>query len=371
MTGVPKRVACTGGPSGGKTSLIAYLSEKLQDMGVSTIFAPELATILIMAGLQPWKLGPGGITAFQELILEAQMLFEDRIFSRAMEIKGGDKQLIVYDRGCMDAKAYMNEDDWHALLRRKNWNEVDLRDKRYDGVIHMLTAAEGAEAFYGLDNPARTETPEQARLVDARTRAAWLGQSHLRVIDNSTDFNNKLKRALNEIRKILGIPVSIEIERKYLVKNPLSLAAIPVPYRVIDIEQFYVCDDTGREIRVRRRSQENSGAAYYRTIKFDTPSAIARVEIEDQMSELEYYRSLVNQRRDFDPIRKQRVCFLYNYQYFELDFFLEPRRHAGLTVLEIELTEENDKVEIPPWLGAVDEVSIDAKYKNSSLARTY
>lgn len=369
MSSVVKRIAFTGGPCGGKTTLFSYLSEKLQDVGVSTIFAPEVATFLITAGLQPWKLKPELIPAFQELILETQMLFENRIFRHAMEIRGGATQLVAFDRGCMDAKAYMDESDWNGLLERKQWQEVHLRDTRYEAVIHMVTAAEGAEAFYNLDNPARTESPSEARVLDAKTRAAWLGHPRFRAIDNSTDFNGKLKRALNEVRKALGIPAAVETERKYLVKNPVTLAAIPVPYRVIDIEQFYVHDDTNREVRVRRRSQRNAGAAYYKTIKFDTASALSRVEIEEQIAELDYYRSLTNQRRGFDPIYKQRVCFLWNYQYFELDVFRCPNRHSGLTVLEIELTEENDKVEIPAWLGQVEEVSDNAKYKNASLAR--
>ena len=35
-----------------------------------------------------------------------------------------------------------------------------LRDHRYDGVIHMVTSAEGAESFYSLNNEARYEDIE-------------------------------------------------------------------------------------------------------------------------------------------------------------------------------------------------------------------
>jgi hypothetical protein len=31
-------------------------------------------------------------------------------------------------------------------------NEVYLRDRRYDLVLHMVTAADGAEKFYNLSN---------------------------------------------------------------------------------------------------------------------------------------------------------------------------------------------------------------------------
>ncbi len=46
---------------------------------------------------------------------------------------------------------------------------VHLRDARYDHVVHMMTAAKGAEDFYQLDNnPARSEGLELARDLDAR-----------------------------------------------------------------------------------------------------------------------------------------------------------------------------------------------------------
>jgi hypothetical protein len=41
---------------------------------------------------------------------------------------------------------------------------VQLRDRRYEAVIHMMTAAEGAEEFYtGENNEARYESLEEAR----------------------------------------------------------------------------------------------------------------------------------------------------------------------------------------------------------------
>ena len=44
----------------------------------------------------------------------------------------------------------------------------------------MVTAADGARAFYTLENnEARTETPEQAVDLDRRTQRCWLGHAHM------------------------------------------------------------------------------------------------------------------------------------------------------------------------------------------------
>jgi hypothetical protein len=42
-------------------------------------------------------------------------------------------------------------------------------------VIHMVTAADGAEAFYtNSNNSARGETVDQAKEMDKKTQNAWI-----------------------------------------------------------------------------------------------------------------------------------------------------------------------------------------------------
>lgn len=38
------------------------------------------------------------------------------------------------------------------MLDNEGWTTNYLRDKRYDEVIYMITAADGAEKFYSLEN---------------------------------------------------------------------------------------------------------------------------------------------------------------------------------------------------------------------------
>lgn len=47
------------------------------------------------------------------------------------------------------------------------YDSIRLRDARYDQVVHMMTAASGAENFYQLDNnPSRSEGLVLAREMD-------------------------------------------------------------------------------------------------------------------------------------------------------------------------------------------------------------
>lgn len=47
-------------------------------------------------------------------------------------------------------------------------------------------------------------------------KEAWIGHSHLRVFDNSTNFDGKIQRVLKELYNVLGIPVSILVQPSIL-----------------------------------------------------------------------------------------------------------------------------------------------------------
>ena len=73
-------------------------------------------------------------------------------------------------------------------------------DKRYDAVVHMVTAAEGAAEFYDFSNEARYENPEEARARDKRLRTAYLGHHRLYIIDNEhSNFEQKIGKTISTV----------------------------------------------------------------------------------------------------------------------------------------------------------------------------
>jgi len=56
------------------------------------------------------------------------------------------------------------------MKKENNWNDILLRDGRYNQVIHMVSAAKGAEAFYHIENhTSRHEGIDLARHLDDLT----------------------------------------------------------------------------------------------------------------------------------------------------------------------------------------------------------
>jgi hypothetical protein len=79
------------------------------------------------------------------------------------------------DRGICDNEVYIDPESWQTILDSNNWKTPDLRDKRYDLVIHLVSAAIGAEKFYTLsNNEARRETVEEAASLDMRIRDSYI-----------------------------------------------------------------------------------------------------------------------------------------------------------------------------------------------------
>lgn len=55
------------------------------------------------------------------------------------------------------------------------FNNIFFNKIRYDCVIHLVTAADGAESYYNKDNDVRHESPQEAIVVDRKLQLAWLG----------------------------------------------------------------------------------------------------------------------------------------------------------------------------------------------------
>lgn len=44
----------------------------------------------------------------------------------------------------------VSKEVWEQLMKSNGWNPVELRDTRYNQIIHMVSSAKGAEDFYTL-----------------------------------------------------------------------------------------------------------------------------------------------------------------------------------------------------------------------------
>lgn len=370
------RIVLTGGPCGGKTTALAILSQKLTEIGYRVFIIPEVATTLIGGGavIKELQEDPKSWEVFQETILRLQFDNEKR-FLKLAKIHKGDI-VIIYDRGVMDGMAYLDKASFVSMLKRTGNTISQARDWRYDAVIHLVSAANGAESFYNLNNPTRSEDIVKARMRDRKTMEAWVGHEHLVVIGNGAvgapiDFETKMHRLVGAVFEILGIPQPIERENKYLLEASQNPPEDSVRFEIV--QTYLNSSDPTIERRVRRRNQlgENCPTfTYAEKISVRVGNNIMgpkeRIELERLISEREYLAYLFDRDRNREDVVKTRYFFIWENQYFQMDFISHP---ASLVLLEIELTKFQSSPKLPPYIKVVRDVTSDAEFSNSSIAR--
>ncbi len=359
--------AVTGGPCSGKTTGLAKLVGTLRDRGYKVLVSPESATKLIVGGALPWEISSD---VFQRQILLDTLAQEERFLEVARAYgEQGHKVVMLCDRGAMDGQAYVPADEFGALVTSLGLTLPQICEQRYHAVFHMVTAADGAEEFYTLENnAARKETPEEARALDRRTLEAWHRHHHPRVIDNSTNFEGKMHRLLAEVCSALGDPEPVERERKYLIERP-DLDALPVFATHSRIVQDYLLGGSaeGGEPRVRMRD-DGAGPSYTHTVK----RAIGpgeRIEIERTIGQDEYWDLIELKDPKLQTVVKRRTCFFHAGQFVEVDVFEAPASIAGLAVMEIEQADLGVEPTLPPFVKVREEVTGNVRYLNKMLAR--
>ncbi len=184
-----KKLAITGGPSGGKTTLIEVLKK---EFGPKIKVAPEAASILYKGGFPRIKNYAGYYHA-QLAIISTLRHIEDLL------VESNPDCLIICDRGSLDSLAYWPDNEEHFFKNINSTRQTELA--RYDWVLHLDTATEGD---YDTTNPIRTESFHEALLLNEKVRSSWNGHPRRQIITAENDFFGKMKKATDIVEDILN-----------------------------------------------------------------------------------------------------------------------------------------------------------------------
>ena len=143
---------------------------------------------------------------------------------------------------------------------------------------------------------------------------------------------------------------NLEIERKFLVQGE----SLPPLGEGTELSQGYLSFQPSVRVRVA------DGRRAWLTVK--GPGMIERAEYE---YEIPVSDGLGLLGLCLSTLTKVRYRLLVGVHIFEIDQFTGA--HAGLFLAEVELSDEHEAFEHPPWLGP--EVSTDPRYTNGALAR--
>lgn len=359
------KIVLTGGPCAGKTTALVRIIEHFTSLGFKVFTVPEVPTLYSQGG---WNyLTPNRQLYYEgeRAILATQLALEDW-FVRLAETCTLPT-LVVCDRGTLDISAYMTPEMWADITALEQTTTEQLRS-RYDAVLHLVSAADGAEQYYTTaTNANRYEQADEeglriARELDKKVIKAWTGHPHLRVINNHDDFDRKMACVIKEIASVLGLPKQVTEERKYIVRIVGDMPDCTES----DIMQTYLVAEPGCEVRLRRRSWpglSDQCVNVHKTKRRTSDTEL--IETERQVSN-NLYESLLQQADPYrQPIHKVRRSFIWSGQYFELDTYLAPV--ADLIVLETQ-SESGQEVKFPPFIQVVEDITGNSRYYNYNIA---
>ncbi|MGI6232042.1 MAG: AAA family ATPase [Prevotella sp.] len=353
-----KKIVLTGGPCAGKTTALVKIMEHFSSRGFKVFTLPEVPTIFLQAGMDYLTDNKAFFYEGEKSTLQIQLSMEDDFLRMAQQLD--EPTVIICDRGTLDISAYLEPEMWQRLIDDVGVTTQQLRD-RYDAVLHLVSAADGAEEFYTTaTNKDRKEGIEQAREMDKKTIKAWTGHPHLRVINNHRNFDNKIYRVIKEISNVLSLPQPIEEERKYIVE-----VTGEVPGAIeSDIVQTYLVAEPGCEVRLRRRKWQGKCVNVHTTKK--RIGTNEQIETERQVNN-NLYDSMLQQADPYrQAIHKRRQSFIWKGQYFELDTYLD--QLEGLVILETKGVAQTESVNFPPFIRVVKDITGDMRFLNYNLA---
>ena len=341
------KIALTGGPCSGKTETIGKIKSIYEAKGYRVYLCNETAAELIDAGVSR-----DDMFEFEKAVAIKQIYDENRILS---EIKEEDKVLFLCDRGITDCFSYVDYDKRDSFAQEIGFNCVKSWE-RYDAVIFLETAAINGNY---VGSAQRTETQDQAVQCHNKLLEVWTGHPHLRYIEYCITLDDKINAVRREIDCILN---SIENEIKLLIEIPKEDFFKKYKAVKCDIEQAYLLSKNGSH-RIRKRGI-NGSYLYYETVK-QRITVSKCYEYENTITENRYNELLKQRNPKKNIIKKNRYCFLYKSQYFELDIYSFWNDKA---TLELEINQDGQNYELPPEITVIKDVTNDKKYKNNYLA---
>jgi hypothetical protein len=344
-------------------------------MGWKVFRVPETASVLLSGGIKFSDLSEEEAVRFQENLLKTMIQIENTFFELGRSCKRNC--LIICDRGAMDASAFITKEKWEDIMKTNHWNNVELRDNRYNQIIHMVSAAKGAEEFYSIeDHSCRSEGVELARELDSNAAASWVGHPYFDVIDNSTDFEGKIRRMIGSICHKIGIDTGDRLLKnsrkvKFLVRAPLPDDSVFPPFQDFEVIHNYLQSNSPNQVRLRKRGQKGH-YSYIHTVRRQNQPGGQVIEVKTQITHRDYINLLTQKDNSHFTIYKKRRCFIYNNQYFQLDIYEQPShpRCRDLILLETysALDETNLKETLPGFLNIEKEVTGNPDYSMYNLS---
>ena len=214
-------------------------------------------------------------------------------------------------------------------------SEIEVLDS-YDMVLDLLSLATCNPKLYELgSNIARSETPEEARALDKKTSASWVGHADLSIIRSDVSIDEEFAIIKNKIDEKLKGEQNKD-KKQIIIDNKL--------------EDFKVYDDNNsRLMQVESLKLQVASNLYLELLKrtYKNKTSILAILQDDnkiyskEPINFDTYLELINRYKIESTEKYDYLSFVYNQNLFDIKFYDEK------TILEYKEKTDNKNIEFP------------------------
>ena len=245
------RVCITGGAQGGKTTCISILSEKMSDKGFKIFCVPNIDKLSRDCGsrnsLENMK-EEDQVKVVMERV-KFQLALEDYFADLAQ--LAGQPSIILCDQGTMDQARLLSEELWQTVLDETGWNNIQLRDNRYDQVIHLETNTTD-QSFFKFRTQDHPSEVRAAKQQDQTIQAIWAGHPHQVILVSQSAFDQKILQACHLLYQLIGLPVDNKVFKKLLIKQQFQIPQ-EISTHTFDVEEVFLKSNDKEQQKIRKR----------------------------------------------------------------------------------------------------------------------
>ncbi len=354
------KILLDGGPCSGKTSSLNGIKGQLSELGYKALVVDEAATWLISRGIKPFGDNAINVVDFQRLVLNYQIVMEKMMYDASCGMNGD--YVIVCDRGMLDGKYFVSDEEFKSLLNEFGKQELSVLDD-YDLAIVLATTADGADDFYTLDNNmARTENAQDALKQDLALRRMYCKHDNVKIVGNYATFDEKMQAIRGIVSNFLGDFNRVREQKKFLVKiGNQKMESLLSTCNMVDMTNIYL-DNNELEERIKVRMVDGVHTYWY-TKQMKRDDGLADIKLERRILEQDF-RKLLEQRQVRGTIHKKRYTFVVDKQVYRLDCYDD-----GMCILEVDVTCLDNGMQGLELFDDYVEVTGDRRYLNGNLAK--
>ena len=186
-----RRIAVTGGPGGGKTTVWRALALAHGD---ALVAVPEVATLMFE------HVFPRVECEAQRCAIQSAIYHVQHNLERAHETRVGPGQVLLCDRGTPDGGGYWPQG--HEAFFAAMGSSWERELERYHAVLFLETAAAGGLSI-AEGNPVRTEDLATAVQIDRRLHEVWARHPRFCHVPQQRDFSAKVAQGSAALREWL------------------------------------------------------------------------------------------------------------------------------------------------------------------------